>query len=149
VNLSAALKQICFEQPSCSPLLYKACCAHGGGVQPPLGTNQAIPFEALRGWVDLVVARNPHLRPEGTAMMAGPAPAPHSVEQPLVLKSMPAAGEVSQPSPAFRAVPMTAEATSASEAPVPLMPTTAPKELLPSNDPHDPMIFNQMFHPKQ
>jgi hypothetical protein len=161
VNLSAAVKQICFEQPACSPLLYKACCAHGGGVQPPLGANQAVPFETLKAWVELVVARNPHLRAEGAAMMAGPAPAPRSPEQPAVVKTMPVAADASQERSVFRTVPMTAEATTGTDAQAPLVPGTgqpaaAPKQLtpvqaapLPSNDPHDPTIFNQMFHPKQ
>jgi hypothetical protein len=143
LNLSAALQQICFERPSSSPLLYKACCAHGGGAQPPLGTNQVIPLETLKGWIELVVARNPHLRPEGAQVAAGPAPGPRGVEDSAITQSMPAST-----APAFRAVPMTAEPTAGD--------ATAPRELAPlqaapltSNDPHDPMIFNQMFHPKQ
>jgi hypothetical protein len=152
VNLSAALKQICFEQPSSSPLLYKACCAHGGAAQPPLGANQVIPYETLKGWVELVVARNPHLRPEGAQVAAGPASGPRGVEDPALVRSVPAS--------TFRTVPVTAEATAA-DVPVSMVPSTSqsavgPKELTPlqaaplsSNDPHDPMIFNQLFHPKQ
>ena len=154
VNLERPrLKQICFEQPSSSsPLLYKACCAHGGAAQPPLGANQAIPYETLKGWVDLVVARtSPHLRISKEAQVAtGPAIGPHGLEDSAPARS-------TTPS-TFRTVPMTAEATAA-DAVVPLMPSTsptAPRELTPlqaaplaSNDPHDPMIFNQLFHPKQ
>jgi hypothetical protein len=155
VNLSAALKQICFEQPSSSPLLYKACCAHGGAAQPPLGANQVIPYETLKGWVELVVARNPHLRSEGAQVAAGPAPGPSGAENSAIIKSMPATAPST-----FRSVPVTAEA-SAADATVSMVPgisqsANALKELatlqaapLASNDPHDPMIFNQMFHPKQ
>jgi hypothetical protein len=159
VNLSAALRQICFEQASSSPLLSKACSAHGGGPQAPLCANQAIPLETLKNWVELVVARNPQLRGQGVHMAADSATAPRPLEPtPPATRASVANADVlpSQQGAPFRAVPMTADPTTAADAKIsPTMTNTAASATAPSpspspsTDPHDPMIFNQMFHPKQ
>jgi len=83
-NLSATLRQVCFDQPAASPLLFKACCAHGGAVQPPLATHQTTPIAILQGWVELVATRNAHLRPHGAPAVAAAqpkSPAPAAVVQ--------------------------------------------------------------------
>src|SRR5205085_1901030 len=53
-----------------SPLLHKACCAHGGVAHPALDNRQAAPFVTLQSWVEMVVARNPHLKAHGAAAVA-------------------------------------------------------------------------------
>jgi hypothetical protein len=70
INLSSTLRQVCFEQPASSPLLFKACVAHGGALQPPLASHQAVPLGTMQSWVEMVAARNPHLRPHGVALAA-------------------------------------------------------------------------------
>src|SRR5207302_6665412 len=85
-NLSATVKHICFEQPAASPLLGKACIAHGGGQQPPLA-NQHTPLLTLQTWVSQVAERHPHLRLHGTPLAAvGPMSAPKSPD-PVAVKS--------------------------------------------------------------
>jgi len=132
LNLAAAIEQISFDEPAASPLLYKACCAHGGAAQAALANRQAPPFLMLQGWVQMVVTQNPHLKPRGT-----------SVE---ITSSKTQALEP----PAARSVEIF---SSTSQAPASSAPGTA--RLLPSAapaapaSPYDPAPFNAMAHPSR
>lgn len=160
INLSSTLRQVCFEQPASSPLLFKACVAHGGAVQPPLASHQAVPLAALHSWVEQVTARNPHLRPHGVALAAvtpakaapAPAPTPQQVGfSTAVTQEVPAQTVAAAPQP--RAVenypglekPGAPGVPAAQEAPAPPR-TLPPLEAVPveaSADEYDPGPFNR------
>jgi hypothetical protein len=60
-NLAAVLEHVNVEKTILSPLLIKAVVAHGGATQAPLHGRQSIPFQTMQGWVEQLVAMNPHL----------------------------------------------------------------------------------------
>jgi hypothetical protein len=74
-NLTAVIKKICFDQPGASPLLFNASFAHGGAHAAPLSVQgPGGPLEALRDWVNVVVAQHPHLRIYSAKAVAGQTP---------------------------------------------------------------------------
>jgi hypothetical protein len=158
-NLTAVIKQICFEEPSGSPLLSKASCGHGGALTPPLAGTEAVPFATLRGWTNLVVVNHPQLRAHGAKAVASgdsrPAEAPANKpdQTPPVARAFPT------PEPEPTAAPPTARVVAiepgvvpaSPEAPVsngpgtavqprPLPQVQAPVEI---RDEFDPEIFNR------
>ncbi len=105
-NLSAAIKQINFEQPAGSPLLYKASCAHGGASNAALPSRQATPFVTLQTFVQMVVEQNPQLRAHGTtATTAVPESTPRYPGPANTAAAPP------QDTPAFRPVQINPAAT--------------------------------------
>jgi hypothetical protein len=151
INLSAVLREVCFEKPASSPLLFKACSAHGGSQQPPLGTNQATPFETLKNWVELVAHKNSHLGDHGVQFTAAQNLTGHLANEAKGAPSTGATVEV-QGSPEFRSIPFSADAASpaATSAPVPLTTTQQSRmPLVTGNNPYDPTVFNALYHPKQ
>jgi hypothetical protein len=178
-NLAAVLAQIDLDEPTSSPLIYKAFSAHGGTSKAPLPGRQSPPCQILGDWVETVVANNPHLRkalgrPKKTAAedMFGPpavrpphqgadaAPTlpearPVSQERPVVsVGSGQAPGSVvSAPTPA--APPTQVSPASPLAAAGPTAPAFAGQEPAPGptqtapRDPYDPWIFNVKLRPPQ
>jgi hypothetical protein len=66
LNVRAVIGQINFDRPDASPLLFKACCAHGGAATAALANRQAPPFVTLQNFIQLVTTQNPQLRTHGT-----------------------------------------------------------------------------------
>jgi hypothetical protein len=172
INLSAAIKQICFDQPASSPLLFKACCAHGGAALPPLGQLQSTPFASLKAWTELVVSRNPHLRAHGIPATAEAAPVaavqttrPQSID--LGDKVVSQAAPVARLAPSFPGVEhapatpglanggMTTPVTPQSP-PTPIGqvtqqagPSPAAPPVIDPNDVFSADAFNARYHPRQ
>ncbi len=72
-NLAAVLSFIDMDRPSISPLLVKAVAPHGAAT-PPIKDRSAKPFVALKDWLDLTIAKNPHLKDYHAAKKGAPAP---------------------------------------------------------------------------
>jgi hypothetical protein len=171
-NLTAVIKQICFDDPAASPLLIKACCAHGSAQTAALANREAVPFMTLQGWVELLVVQHPHLRAHGAKAIAqadtvvGPVAPKRGPTQAFAVAAAqtPAAGAV-HPSPECRVaetnrgvVPVDKDGTPAAtaEAPgttpqprdLPIL-EAAPIENSEGADPFNPGPFNDLYHPKQ
>jgi len=61
-NLATVLRQINFEHPKMSPLLYKANSLHGGQTQAAIRAQNSVQYQMLQRWVEELIANNPHLR---------------------------------------------------------------------------------------
>jgi hypothetical protein len=164
VNLSAAIKEICFDQPGSSPLLFKACCAHGGAAQPPLGQMQATPFASLKAWTELVVARNPHLRAHGVpAAPESPAQTATQTARMQVVDSgdrvVSQAIPVARMAPSFPGTEQPPATPSFTGQPTPVSPQATPPQAAPPQATAPPVInpddvfsadaFNARYHPRQ
>jgi hypothetical protein len=161
-NLTAVLKQICFDQPAASPLLFKACLAHGGAHAAPLSNQgEAVPFVTLQGWVNLVVTQHPHLREHGAKAVTAQVPGA-SVEtvalktgqdSPPAIRTLPAPeAKVSNvPPPAPRVVESNPGVIAADDnTPAAGQPRRLPRiegAVVDSLDEYSAEIFNQQWHP--
>ncbi len=161
-NLNAVLDFVNLERPVLSSLLIKSVVAHGGATAAPLKGRQSIPFQSLQGWVDQLMAGNPHLKEirqaetqGGTSMsakkdyfgeaFAAPdriaAPPPLPLQMPQIDPKKP--GDiVSRPLPRFdgKASPLPTNPPIAAPPPAAVAPV-GPR------DPFDPTEFNS--RPKQ
>ncbi len=61
-NMAAIMPFLDFDRPARSPLLLKAITAHGDAPHAPIKNREAIPFQAIQQWIELTIARNPHLK---------------------------------------------------------------------------------------
>jgi hypothetical protein len=166
-NLDAVIRQISFEKPAASPLLVKACTAHGGVAHSPIINQQAFPFVTLQSWVEMVVAQNRQLKTYGAAPVAVAADLPASQPRADQAASIPPAALPSTGNadlaPVARqvdSVPSVTQTLANETAAFPsgrsvervncTTPTagTTPSqpEPLPSS-PYDPAPFNQAAHP--
>jgi hypothetical protein len=169
-NLTAAIKQICFEQPDASPLLCKAACAHGGSAVGPLPNHEAVPFVTLRGWIEAVAAQHPHLRSHGAKAAGAAVPGPEEgtvttkAGPPPTARNLPPgeAGVVTGTPPAVpRAVDVnpgvvvgqgTAPTAPGDVSTGPAEPRALPTVQAPpveAADEFDAVLFNRQWHPKE
>jgi hypothetical protein len=161
-NLTAVLKQVCFDQPAASPLLFKACFAHGGAHAAPLSNQgEAVPFVTLQAWVDLVVAQHPHLRAHGAK--AVPAQLPGAGIETVALKTAqdsppavrtlppPEANLSNMPPPVARVVETNTGVIAANDSTPPAgQPRPLPRieaAIVDGVDEYCAEIFNQQWHP--
>jgi hypothetical protein len=149
-NLAAVLAQIDLDEPTTSPLLYKAFSGHGGRTQAPLPGRQSPPYQTLEEWVGMVVANNPHLRKElgrPTKAAARP-PQPEAGPAPILPEARPV---VSQERPAVPAAAAAGQAPSSALSPpaptgppTPVTPAPGLTQTAPRDD-YDAWIFNTKF----
>lgn len=131
-NLAAVLDQVNKEKAVVSPLLVKAISPHGGATASPLKDRQSVPYRTMQGWVDHLLANNPHL----TYLAAAGAFTKGPVEQVAFAQSQ-AKPPVTSPPPSVK--PSTAEPRVAPPLtpPAPLPPlenaTPLPKEPAPTS----------------
>jgi hypothetical protein len=164
-NLIAVLSQVKADNPLLSPLLIKAVSPHGNAAQAPITDRQSIPFKTLHGWVDYLLANNPHLRYRETE---GVASAPKKPAEPVAfaqaqvtppLRAKPIAisrplarSEVSTEAPSLppdgKAAAPRAEAPSAS---IPMTAANREEQAQGATalDPFDPAIFNRQVQPRK
>jgi hypothetical protein len=138
LNLTAVVKLVSFDQPGASPLLCKACCAHGGAAQAPVPNRQSPPFVTLQGFVDLLTAQNPQLRPNGAQSVSA---APRPVEGPPVARAVEMA-----PTAVNTTAPRAVDSQASTTPPPPAALEPRPPSALNAYDAEE---FNRMAHPKQ
>jgi hypothetical protein len=149
-NLTAALKQISFDQPNASPLLVKAVCAHGGAAAPPLvNRDEEGPLATLEQWVNLVAARHPHLAVHGAKAIAGASvPCVVAKTEPVARHLPPPDYPVNAPlAPPARVVDRNLCLTDPGESPQPrpvVQPAAAPA--VDDTDEYSPKRFNLPWH---
>lgn len=148
-NLAAVLTHVRVDNPSLSPLLIKAVSRHGEAANAPLKDRQAIPYKALQGWIEHLVANNPHLRYDDrepvTASKASAKaevfaqtqvpPRARPLSPPGNLPALPAAVPLKTSPPQLTQAPATAPALASAE--------EAQEPALGVQDPFDPAIFNR------
>jgi hypothetical protein len=146
-NLAAVLSSIALDRPAASPLLVMAVCAHGDAKTPPIAGRQSPAFSTLCGWIDQMIADNPHLRERGSAPLAasvGPGKLP-TVKAPVVPQLPPLPGVfAAQNAPTIDGAP----------APPPIVlpakaPATAPTTPAGPLDDFDVARFNGVYHPNR
>jgi hypothetical protein len=162
-NLAAVLAQVRTDNPPLSPLLIKAVSPHGNAANAPIKDRQTMPCRALQGWIDALLAGNPHLRyqqteaafsaPEKTsvAFAQGQAMPPLSAKPALASRPTPR-GELANGVPvALSHSPSAAAAPSKATNP----PSFAPKipaddkQQLNTLDVFDPAAFNRQAQSPQ
>ena len=166
-NLAAVLDQVKTDQPALSPLLIKAVSPHGNVANAPIKDRQTIPFKTLQGWIDSLLANNPHLKcqeTEAALATAKKAPEPVAFAQAQAapqLHSKPMA--ISRPAPRSElpkenstAVPLVPDARPLT-APAKGVPPPSPSPGASANeereinalDAFDPAVFNRQIHPRK
>jgi hypothetical protein len=147
-NLAATVAQINFREPMLSPLLIKAISQHSDRMAlPPLKDRHAPAYVALKEWVQLTVATNPHLMPRTPEPSAAAATGFAEGKNPPAPPAAPGAGEAPRPLAPLPATPMPvsqpAESGTAPAAP----PTPEAKPAENVTDVVDPEAFNRENHP--
>lgn len=158
-NLAAVLAQLNVEKPILSPLIIKAVSAHGNTPNPPIKSQQSIPYQTLTEWIDRTLATNPHLRelgasaalqsaPEGRTVFAAPKSAPTAkaassnrvIEPPEKAPLMPLVSKMQEAGAShLRASGKTPADASSTERESPAT----------SLDRFDPALFNRLVHPRK
>ena len=150
-NLAAVLAQVRVEKPALSPLLIKAVSAHGDSTNPPIKSQETVPFRTLTEWIDRTLATNPHLRERSTIASASAASQAPNVTKATSFQAVKAS--VTQldlagaGGPARTQAPMPQATTSPMDDPAP-SPRPQADRTAPALDPFDPEIFNRQMHPK-
>jgi len=84
-NLAAVMPYIDLDRPAISPLLTRAITPHGGAPMPAIRDRSSVPFQALKQWIDMTVARNPQLKDYAAAKKGTP---PSKVEpEPVIVQT--------------------------------------------------------------
>jgi hypothetical protein len=161
-NLAAVLAQLRTDNPALSPLLIKAVSPHGNATNAPIKDRQTIPCRTLQGWIDSLLAGNPHLKYQETEAI--PSVAGKTPGQVVFAQGQSAPPLPGRPATVSRPAPRSELAKGAPVTPsLPLQPTPAPiKATMPPSlspgtsadnlntlDAFDPAVFNRQAQPRQ
>jgi hypothetical protein len=146
-NLAQVLAQVNLQQPQSSPLLVKAVTAHGEALEAPLKGKQIAAYHTLEEWVNMTVAKNPHLRESST-----PPPDVKTTSLPSTPPTKPANTPLVKPegettaSSGFAADRAAHATETTPDRPNEVKPQ---KPVASSDDAYDPGPFNREAHPER
>jgi hypothetical protein len=138
-NLAAVMPYIDLDRPAISPLLTRAITPHGGAAMPAIRDRSSKPFQLLQQWIDLTVARNPHLK--DYAAKNGTISPKREPEQLVITTGF-----------ASQGLPVNATDSNVIQATVPLAkaaPDSMPRTQSMTSDPYGAQPFNQRYHPNR